>query len=103
MIAYELGAVPRVFIGRDAVDRLPEIVGGIGASSALLTVDQAVAATGWSARVAASLRDVVAVAEHLVPPGEPADSAPTDEHARHGPELVGDHRESVTCRASSPS
>ena len=71
MIAYELGAVPRVFIGRGAVDRLPEIVGGIGASSALLVVDQAVAATGWSARVADSFRDVVAVVEHLVPPGEP--------------------------------
>ena len=71
MIAYELGAVPRVFVGRGAVDRLPEIVGGLGASSALLVVDQAVAATGWSARVAATFREDVAVVEHLVPPGEP--------------------------------
>ncbi len=70
MIAYELGAVPRVFVGPGAVDRLPEVVGGLGATSALLVVDQAVAATGWSTRVAATL-EALPVVEHPVPAGEP--------------------------------
>ena len=70
MTAYELGAVPRVFVGPGAVDRLPDVVGGLGATSALLVVDRAVVATGWSARVAGTLEGIPVI-EHPVPVGEP--------------------------------
>jgi alcohol dehydrogenase class IV len=70
VIAYELEAVPRVFVGLGAIDHLAGIVADLGGASALLVVDQAVAATGWSARVAASLEGIPVV-EHMVAVGEP--------------------------------
>ncbi|MGD9705458.1 MAG: iron-containing alcohol dehydrogenase [Acidimicrobiia bacterium] len=70
MIAYELGVLPRVIVGQGAIDRLGEIVAGLGGTSVLVVVDQAVAATGYSARAVAAL-DGLEVVEHAVPAGEP--------------------------------
>lgn len=70
MTVYELGRVPRIVSGENALSALLGAVEAFGSSGAVLIVDEAVAFAGYAARVATALRDVPVV-QHIVPPGEP--------------------------------
>ncbi len=70
MGVYELGRVPRIVSGDDALTILLGAVEAFGPSGAVLIVDEAVAFTGYAARVAVALGGVPVV-QHIVPPGEP--------------------------------
>lgn len=67
---YELGRAPRTIAGVAALDSLAGVIEATGAAYAVLIVDEAVAMTGYAARVANALGDVAFV-EHVVPQGEP--------------------------------
>ncbi|MCU1390104.1 MAG: putative oxidoreductase (iron-containing alcohol dehydrogenase family) [Ilumatobacteraceae bacterium] len=69
MSVHELGRVPRIVAGEDALTELVGAVEALGCG-AVLIVDEAVALTGYAARVAAVLRDMPVV-QHIVPAGEP--------------------------------
>lgn len=70
MGAYELGRVPRIVAGADALAVLLDTVNGLSDAGAVLIVDEAVALTGYAGRVAAVLCDMPLV-QHVVPAGEP--------------------------------
>ena len=70
MSVYELGRVPRIVSGDDALTILLGAVEAFGSGGAVLIVDEAVSFTGYAARVAMALGDVPMV-QHIVPPGEP--------------------------------
>ncbi len=70
MSVHELGRVPRIVAGEGALGELCAAVRALGTGGAVLVVDEAVALTGYTRRVAAALRDVPLV-EHIVPAGEP--------------------------------
>ncbi len=70
MSVYELGRAPRIVVGEDALDALVDALAGFGSAAAVLIVDEAVAHTGYSHRVAAALQGMPVV-EHIVPQGEP--------------------------------
>ncbi|HEY4333161.1 MAG TPA: iron-containing alcohol dehydrogenase [Ilumatobacteraceae bacterium] len=70
MSGYELGRAPRIVVGDNALEALAAAVEGLGGRAAVLIVDEAVALTGYAARVAAALGEVP-VLEHIVPQGEP--------------------------------
>ncbi len=67
---YELGRVPRIVAGPDALRSLIDAVNGLGAVGAVLIVDEAVCLTGYSGRVAAVLHDMPVV-QHIVAQREP--------------------------------
>ncbi|MCU1399793.1 MAG: hypothetical protein JWN62_2902, partial [Acidimicrobiales bacterium] len=69
MSVHELGRVPRIVAGDDALTELVGAVEALG-SGAVLIVDEAVALTGYAGRVAAALRGLPVV-QHIVPAGEP--------------------------------
>lgn len=66
----ELGRVPRIVSGKQALDSLGAAVEALSTAGAVLIVDEAVALTGYAERVAAVLQHVPVV-QHVVPPGEP--------------------------------
>ena len=68
---YELGKVPRIVAGPDALASLIGSVEALGGSGAVLVVDEAVALTGYAGIVAAVLRDMPVV-QHVVAQGEPS-------------------------------
>ena len=70
MSVYELGRVPRIVSGQAALSALLAAVDGLASSGAVLIVDEAVALTGYASRVANVLRDMPVV-QHVVPAGEP--------------------------------
>lgn len=70
MGVYELGRVPRIVAGPDALKSLIAAIAGLRSTGAVLIVDQAVALTGYADRVAAVLGDLPVV-QHIVPQGEP--------------------------------
>ncbi len=80
MGAYELGRVPRIVAGADALAVLLDTVNGLSDAGAVLIVDEAVALTGYAGRVAAVLCDMPLV-QHVVPAGEPTVES-VDEAAR---------------------
>jgi alcohol dehydrogenase class IV len=67
---YELGRVPRIVTGEHALDVLLAAVEALSSTGAVLVVDEAVARTGYAARVAATLLHLPVV-QHVVPAGEP--------------------------------
>lgn len=70
MATYELGRVPRIYVGADAIAGLCTLVESLGARSVVLIADHAVAANGYAAKLTAAL-DGMSLGEHVVPPGEP--------------------------------
>ena len=92
MSAYELGRVPRVVAGIGSIDRIGELVDGLGAQSALVILDGALAATRAAARLTVALREVDVVS-HVVAPGEPTvdavDAAAALARAMDGVVIVG--------------
>ena len=70
MSVHELGRVPRIVAGEEALSELLGAVQSLGSGGAVLVVDEAVALTGYAGRVADALRDVPLV-QHIVPAGEP--------------------------------
>ena len=69
-MAYELGRVPRIYVGADAISGLRALVESLGAPAAVMIADQAVAANGYTAKLKTAL-DGMPLGEHVVPPGEP--------------------------------
>lgn len=70
MRSYELGRVPRIISGPDALNSLIPAVAGLGSSGAVLIVDEGVALVGYADTIAAVLRDVPLI-QHVVARGEP--------------------------------
>ena len=70
MGVYELGRVPRIVSGEAALSALLGAVDALTSSGAVMIVDEAVALTGYASRVANVLRDMPVV-QHVVPAGEP--------------------------------
>ncbi|MCU1393509.1 MAG: iron-containing alcohol dehydrogenase [Ilumatobacteraceae bacterium] len=70
MSVHELGRVPRIVAGEQALDELIAAVSSLGEGGAVMVVDEAVAATGYAGRVADVLRGAPLV-QHIVPAGEP--------------------------------
>ena len=70
MGVYELGRVPRIVAGPDALSSLIAAVEQLGDGGAVLIVDEAVALTGYAGLVAGVLRDMPVV-QHIVAQGEP--------------------------------
>jgi alcohol dehydrogenase len=90
--SYEIGRVPRTFVGADALDGLGEIVDGLGGGELVIIADQGVDATGYIARVVAALGPR-AVTIHVVPWGEPTldsvDAAAEVVRAANEPVVIG--------------
>ncbi len=88
-MAYELGRVPRIYVGTGAIDGLRTLVESLGARSAALIADQAVAANGYTAKLNAAL-DGMSLGEHVVPPGEPTCATVNDaaDFARRFPDAA---------------
>jgi alcohol dehydrogenase class IV len=90
--SYEIGRVPRTFVGADALDGLGEIVDGLGGGELVIVADQGVDATGYIARVVAALGPR-AVIIHVVPWGEPTldsvDAAAEVVRAANDPVVIG--------------
>ena len=70
MGVYELGRVPRIVSGEAAMSALLGAVDALTSTGAVLIVDEAVVLTGYAGRVAAVLRDMPVI-QHAVPAGEP--------------------------------
>lgn len=70
MATYELGKVPRILVGGEAVDGLASLVKGLGGKSVALVLDSVVAKGGYLERLQSALNDTGS-AVYLVPPGEP--------------------------------
>lgn len=92
MTTYELGRAPRIIAGEMVLDALAGAVEATGATSAVLIVDEAVALTGYSARVAKALGGMAFV-EHIVPQGEPTvasvNAAADVVRSNSGPVVIG--------------
>jgi len=69
---YELGRIPRIIAGPDALGTLRDAVMGLADAhvGAVLIVDEAVALTGYARLVCAALGDMPVV-QHVLPQGEP--------------------------------
>ncbi|MDX2004352.1 MAG: iron-containing alcohol dehydrogenase [Meiothermus sp.] len=92
MAAYELGKVPRILVGGEAVDGLAGLVRGLGGKSVAFVVDGVVAKGGYLERLQSTL-DGIRWANYLVPPGEPTvgvvnEAAAVARQLRH-PVVVG--------------
>ena len=70
MGVYEVGKVPRIIAGSDALASLIGAVEALSGSGAVLVVDEAVALTGYAGLIAGVLRHMP-VEQHIVPQGEP--------------------------------
>lgn len=67
---YELGRLPKILAGGEAIAALPAIIASLGARSAAVIADEAVVRFGYVEKLRAALADVT-FAEHIIPPGEP--------------------------------
>jgi alcohol dehydrogenase len=70
----EIGRVPRILIGHDALAELPAILEKLDSQSVLIVADGVVSSTGYSAKLAA-LFSGIAVLEQVVAAGEPTVSS----------------------------
>lgn len=90
--SYEIGRVPRTFVGAAALDGLSDIVDGLGGRELVIIADQGVDATGYIARVTAALLPRP-VTLHIVPWGEPTlesvDAAAAVVRAANDPIVIG--------------
>jgi len=70
MSAYELGKVPRILIGSEAINGLADIVKGLGGKSVTFVMDGVVAKGGYLEHLQSTLNDMSSTS-YFVPEGEP--------------------------------
>lgn len=80
--SYELGRLPKIYAGAEAIASLPEIIASLGGRTAAIIADEAVVRFGYISKLRAALDGTAAgmatgtaagttAGEHIIPPGEP--------------------------------